>query len=119
MALVGLLLAAFLPMHLYLMHYVTNELLTATLATLTIYLGLRLIKSKTPRAGQFIFVGLAIGATMLTKATGVLLFPILIAAICAKRYPRERAICHLVAWSRSASSQLVSRCVVGITHVSG
>jgi Dolichyl-phosphate-mannose-protein mannosyltransferase/Tetratricopeptide repeat len=83
-ALVGLLLAAFLPMHLYLMHYVTNELLTATLATLTVYLCLRLLKNETPRAAQFAFVGLALGATMLTKATGILLLPIVIAAICAR-----------------------------------
>jgi tetratricopeptide (TPR) repeat protein len=84
-ALVGLLLAAFLPMHLYLMHYVTNELLTATLATLTVYLCLRLLKNETPRAAQFVFVGLALGATMLTKATGLLLLPIVIAAVCARR----------------------------------
>src|SRR5258705_13149964 len=66
-------------MHLYLMHYVTNELLTATLATLTVYLCLRLLKNETPRAAQFIFGGLALGATMLTKATGILLLPIAIA----------------------------------------
>jgi tetratricopeptide (TPR) repeat protein len=83
-ALVGLLLAAFLPMHLYLMHYVTNELLTATLATLTIYLCLSVLKNKTPRAGQFLLMGLALGATMLTKATGILLLPIAVAAIFAK-----------------------------------
>jgi Flp pilus assembly protein TadD len=72
-------------MHLYLMHYVTNELLTATLATLTVYLCLRLLENQTPRAAQFVFVGLALGATMLTKATGILLLPIVIAAICARR----------------------------------
>jgi tetratricopeptide (TPR) repeat protein len=96
-ALVGLLLAAFLPMHLYLMHYVTNELLTATLATLTVYLCLRLLKNETPRAAQFAFVGLALGATMLTKATGILLFLIVIAAICA-RHLHTRA--RLVIWLR-------------------
>jgi len=84
-ALAGLLLAAFLPMHLYLMHYVTNELLAATLATLTVYLCLRLLENETPRAAQFVFVGLALGATMLTKATGILLLPIVIAAIFARR----------------------------------
>ncbi len=89
-ALVGLLLAAFLPMHLYLAHYVTNEVLTATLATLTVYLCLRLLKNEKPRAAQFVFVGLALGATMLTKATGILLLPIVIAAICARRI-RARA----------------------------
>jgi tetratricopeptide (TPR) repeat protein len=83
-ALVGLLLAAFLPMHLYLAHYVTNEVLTATLATLTVYLCLRVLKNESPRAGQFILIGLALGATMLTKATGILLLPIAVAAIVAK-----------------------------------
>ena len=98
-ALVGLLLAAFLPMHLYLMHYVTNELLTATLATLTVYLCLRLLKNETSRASQFVFVGLALGATMLTKATGILLLPIAAAAILAKlihtRAPVAVSLRHL------------------------
>jgi len=84
-ALAGLLLAAFLPMHLYLMHYVTNELLAGALATLTVYLCLRLLTNETPRAAQFVFVGLALGATMLTKATGILLLPVVIAAICVRR----------------------------------
>jgi tetratricopeptide (TPR) repeat protein len=83
-AFVGLLLAAFLPMHLYLMHYVTNELLTATLATLTIYLCLSVLKNETPRARQFLLIGLALGATMLTKATGILLLPIAVVAIFAR-----------------------------------
>ena len=47
---VGLLMAAFLPMQLYLSHYVTNETLAATLVTATIYLGLRqgLASAKAP-----------------------------------------------------------------------
>jgi len=83
-ALVGLLLATFLPMHLYLAHYVTNEVLTATLATLTVYLCLRALKSEAPRAWQFLLVGLALGATMLTKATGLLLLPVVVVAIFAR-----------------------------------
>jgi tetratricopeptide (TPR) repeat protein len=83
-AFIGLLLAAFLPMHLYLAHYVTNEILAATLATAALYLCLRLLRSETPRASQFAWLGLAMGAAMLTKATGILLLPIVIAAIAAK-----------------------------------
>ena len=105
-ALVGLLLAAFLPMHLYLAHYVTNEVLTATLATLTVYLCLHLLKNETPCAAQFVFVGLALGATMLTKATGILLLPIVIAAICARRMPHKSAVYHFVAQSRPAHREL-------------
>ena len=83
-ALVGLLLAAFLPMHLYLAHYVTNEILAAALATVTLYLCLRLLKSETLYTAQFVWLGLAIGAAMLTKATAILLLPVVIAAIAGK-----------------------------------
>jgi tetratricopeptide (TPR) repeat protein len=83
-AFIGLLLAAFLPMHLYLAHYVTNEMLAAALATATLYLCLRLLKSDAPRASQFAWLGVALGAAMLTKATGLLLLPVVITAIAAK-----------------------------------
>ena len=83
-ALVGLFLAAFLPMHLYLAHYVTNEMLAAVLATLTLYLCLRLLRSETPRVAQFAWLGLALGAAMLAKATGILLLPIVTVVIIGK-----------------------------------
>ena len=83
-AFVGLLLAAFLPMHLYLAHYVTNEMLAAALATTTLYLCLRLLKSDPPHTSQFAWLGLALGAAMLTKTTDVLLLPVAIAAIAGK-----------------------------------
>jgi tetratricopeptide (TPR) repeat protein len=83
-AFIGLLLAAFLPMHLYLAHYVTNEMLAAGLATATLYLCLRLLKSDTPSTSQFAWLGLAIGAAMLAKATGVLLLPVVVVAIAGK-----------------------------------
>src|SRR5437667_289567 len=90
-AFVGLLLAAFLPMHVYLAQYVTNEMLAATLATATLYACLRLLKSDTPSASQFAWVGFTLGATMLAKATTVLLLPIAIAAIAGKlAYTRAR-----------------------------
>jgi len=83
-AFIGLLLAAFLPMLLYLAHYVTNEMLTATLATAALYLCLRLLKSAVPRPSQFAWLGVALGATMLTKVTGILLLPIVIAALAGR-----------------------------------
>ncbi len=83
-AFVGLLLAAFLPMHLYLAHYVTNEILAATLATAALYLCLRLLRSETPQSLQFAWLGFAIGAAMLAKATGILLLPVVLAAIAGK-----------------------------------
>jgi len=83
-AFIGLLLAAFLPMHLYLAQYVTNEMLAATLATAALYLCLRLLKSGAPRASQFAWLGVALGATILTKVTGILLLPIVIAALAGR-----------------------------------
>ena len=54
---VGLLLAGFLPMQLYLSHCVTNETLAATLASATIFLCLRLVRAeKSSLAG---YAGLA------------------------------------------------------------
>ena len=83
-AFIGLLVAAFLPMQLYLAHYVTNELLSAALVTAALYLCLRLLSSDTLHTLQFAWVGLALGAAMLTKATGVLLLPVIIATIVGK-----------------------------------
>jgi tetratricopeptide (TPR) repeat protein len=83
-AYIGLLLAVCLPMHLYLAHYVTNEMLAAALAVATLYLCLRLLKSDAPRASQFAWVGAALGASMLAKATSILLLPIIIAANAGK-----------------------------------
>jgi Flp pilus assembly protein TadD len=83
-AFIGLLLAAFLPMHLYLAQYVTNEMLAATLATAAFYLCLRLLKSEVPRVSQFAWLGVALGATILAKVTGILLLPIVIAAVAGR-----------------------------------
>ncbi len=97
-AFIGLLLAAFLPMHLYMAHYVTNEMLSAALATATLYLCLHLLKSNTLRASQFAWVGLTLGAAMLAKATAILLLPIVIAAIAGKlAYARV----PIVLWARN------------------
>src|SRR5207248_1438939 len=45
---VGLVTAAFLPMQLYLSHYVTNETLAATLVSAAIYFALGVLKSEAP-----------------------------------------------------------------------
>ena len=82
--LVGLGLAAFLPMQLYLSHYVTNETLAATLATAAIFLCLRLLRTEhTPPTG-YAGLGFCLGAAMLTKATGILLVPFIIVAVASK-----------------------------------
>src|SRR5436190_20575447 len=95
--LVGLLLAAFLPMQLYLSHYVTNETLAATLATATIYLCLRALTSERAPASQYLWLGAFAGLAMLAKATSVLLIPPLFGALMIKLL-QERA--SLFGWFR-------------------
>ena len=82
--LIGLLIAASLPMQLYLWHYVTNETLAATLVTAAIYLGLRTLKSERESIWQYLWPGLCIGAAMLAKATSLLLIPPLLGALLIK-----------------------------------
>jgi Flp pilus assembly protein TadD len=108
--LVGLVLAAFLPMQIYLSHYVTNETLAATLITASVYLGLRLLWTENPSVSQFAWLGLCMGAAMLTKATALLLVPPLCLALTIK-LARERA--PVAIWLRhfgAASALFLATC---------
>lgn len=82
--LVGLLLASFLPMQIYMSHHVTNETLAATLSTAAVYFGVRLLQTDSPSLSQYMTLGLSMGLAMLSKATGVLLLPLLSVAIATK-----------------------------------
>jgi tetratricopeptide (TPR) repeat protein len=82
--LVGLVLAAFLPMQLYLSHYVTNETLAATLVAAAVYFGLRLLRTKNASGWGHAWLGLFLGAAILTKTTAILLIPSLFAALIIK-----------------------------------
>jgi len=91
---VGLILAAFLPMLLYLSHYVTNETLVALLISASIYLCLRILKLKTDSWTGFILLGLILGAALLAKFTAVLAVPFIVGALAkhllARRDPAGR-----------------------------
>ena len=95
---VGLLAAAFLPMQLYLSHYVTNETLAATLASATICLGLRTLTTERASASQYLWLGVCAGLAMLAKATSLLLIPPLIGALTIKLL-QERA--SIFGWYRA------------------
>jgi Flp pilus assembly protein TadD len=84
--LVGLLLAAFLPMQLYLAHYVTNETLAAALASAALYLALRLTHKPSVSPSQYLLFGLILGAALLTKATTWLIVPSLFLLLVAKMW---------------------------------
>ena len=88
---VAFLVAAFLPMHLYMSHYVTNETLAATLMIATIYVALMVFQNGRDRVWQYGLLGLCLGAALLTKATALLLIPPLIAALVLKLLQQRAA----------------------------
>jgi tetratricopeptide (TPR) repeat protein len=102
---VGLMLAAFLPMQLYLSHYVTNETLAATLASATIYLCLRLVRAEKASVAGYAGLGLCLGAALLTKVTSVLLVPFIVVVVAGKLLVARSA---LAVWWRILGAMLVA-----------
>jgi tetratricopeptide (TPR) repeat protein len=102
---VGLILAAFLPMQLYLSHFVTNETLAAALVTASVYLSLRLLRTEDPPISKYVWLGLTIGAAMLAKTTSLLLVPPLLLALFANLAIRRPPI---TIWVRNAGVMLAA-----------
>jgi tetratricopeptide (TPR) repeat protein len=86
----GLGLAAFLPAHLYLFQYVSNEPLAGTLATGVVYLTLQALRREPPCVGWHIAVGVCLGAALLAKYTTVVLVPIVLVVRAARLLARGR-----------------------------
>lgn len=68
----GLLLAAALPMQLYLFQYVTNESLAAMWISLALWLAVRVLRRGESRVGPHVALGLVLGCAMLTKFSALL-----------------------------------------------
>jgi tetratricopeptide (TPR) repeat protein len=94
---IGLLTAAFLPMQLYLSHYITNETLAGTLVSAAVYFGLRELTIERAPLWLLLVLGCCTGTAMLAKATSLLLVPPLYGALLIK-LARERA--SLAQWLR-------------------
>ena len=103
--LVGLITAAFLPMQLYLSHYVTNETFAATLGTISVYFALRVLMAERRSILQLVGLGGCVGAAMLSKATSLLLIPPLFGAIAIKLW-QQRA--PLLEWIRTFGSTVAA-----------
>ena len=73
---VGLLIAAFLPVHLYLSQYVTNDPLAGLFVTSAFYFYLLTLRTEKQRVWLHVGLGAALGASVLTKLTGVLAVPL-------------------------------------------
>ncbi len=96
---VGLVLAAFLPVHLFVFQYATNETLTAALASGTIYLALRILKRESPSLGLFAVLGAVLGAALLTKITALVVAAVVVAVLAARGIMEFRS--NARAWTQS------------------
>jgi hypothetical protein len=90
--LTGLVFAAFLPAQLCLLHYPTNETLSAMFVTAALGVALRLLREKEPWPGWHGVLGIVLGLALLSKSSAVLAVPVILGALAAKlMLRRERA----------------------------
>ena len=103
--LVGMGLAAFLPMHLYMSHYITNETLAAALDGVAIYIALRLILQTSVSVLGYMLLGVVLGAAMLTKVSAIfLVLPLLL--VFATRNLAQRA--SAIGWLKTLGTMSVA-----------
>ena len=102
--LIGAGVAAFLPMHLYVSHYPTNETLAGVLVSASIYLALRMVTSGTSSWQSYNVLGLLMGAALLTKATAILTVPFIVLAL-ARQLACARA--SAAKWATTLGSMVV------------
>ncbi|HPO13452.1 MAG TPA: glycosyltransferase family 39 protein [Candidatus Hydrogenedentes bacterium] len=75
----GVVLAGFVPMNLYISHYISNESFAGLLIGLVILLSLRMLNNEPQVSiGHWLCIGIAFGLALLTKITAVLLAPALL-----------------------------------------
>ncbi|HEX3987872.1 MAG TPA: hypothetical protein VHZ30_00490, partial [Verrucomicrobiae bacterium] len=89
---VGLLLAAFLPAQIYLIHYPTNEILGAVTTTASLCLCLRMLSREKPSLGQHIGLGITLAASLSSKASAFAVLPAIFLALAAKASLRRDPI---------------------------
>jgi hypothetical protein len=85
----GTVLAALLPAHLYLLHYTTNETLSAMLVTATFYCTLRALKDQRAVNLWHWLAGICFGAAMLTKVSALMAAPVFFGALCWRLIERR------------------------------
>jgi tetratricopeptide (TPR) repeat protein len=82
--LAGLVLAALLPAQICLLHYTTNETLSAMFVTGALCVGLHLLRARQPWRGWYVVLGIALGLALMSKASAVLAVPAILGALASK-----------------------------------
>lgn len=90
--LIGVMLAAFLPMNLYMSHYCTNETLAALLVSVSVWQTLRILRQDQASWPAVILLGLTSGAAALTKFTAFLALPFIVAVLAAQWFSRRATV---------------------------
>ena len=106
----GLLVAAFLPPHLYLSQYVTNEPLAGFLMTIAIYLCLRALRAEKESLRRPIGIGVVLGAAMLTKFSVLLALPLFPLALSQRLADRNEHAWR--DWLRSVGAVVIGCLIV-------
>jgi tetratricopeptide (TPR) repeat protein len=88
--LIGVVLAAFLPVHFYMAHYLSNDLLAELFATASIYLSLSVLCRRRDSLVRLVLLGLCLGAAALTKVTALVVVPVVLGVLGGQLLARRQ-----------------------------
>jgi hypothetical protein len=80
----GAVLAAFLPAQICLLHYTTNETLSAALMSGAFYLCLRILRAPPPATGLHAGLGCVLGLALLAKVSALVFLPVIFAVLAGR-----------------------------------
>jgi Flp pilus assembly protein TadD len=112
--LIGWVIAATLPVHLYLFQYVTNEGLFAALASVALYLAMRMVTHGLYSWRDVMTLGAVLGALLLTKLTAALVIGVVAVMIGWSLVQRKQR--HIGAWLHAVAAPVVIAVVIGGWH---
>jgi tetratricopeptide (TPR) repeat protein len=109
--LTGLVLAAFLPAQVCLLHYTTNETLSALFVTASLVVGLHLVRAGQPWGGWYCLLGIVLGLALLSKASAVLAVPVIFGALVVKLAARREQSARI--WLEVVAAPFLICVIVG------
>jgi tetratricopeptide (TPR) repeat protein len=111
---IGLVIAAFLPVHIYICHYVTNEALLMALGTAALYVCLYILRDERPSTARHALLGLCLGAALLTKVTGLVVAGVVLLVLAGRLLARCQR--QPMVWLRTLGVTLLIAIVVSGWH---
>jgi tetratricopeptide (TPR) repeat protein len=106
--LLGLVLAATLPVHLYLYQYVTNEGLAAVLITASLYVTLRIVRTPDASWRHYAILGVCLGGAMLAKFSALIVLPVIFVVLIGRLVVEHQP--RLTVWARTIGLT----CLIGL-----